>query len=142
MPTTIWVHRLIMVVPAAAWASVGSWFQANIDANDNLSTWPRLNATGVPTDPLTHCWSHASYTEGLARTLLVRVCNLAGVTPPTLGQWNDWNKPQKYAWLSATRAQFYAQTGLWLDLADNDWDDPTAALDALGLKQLVVAGGA
>jgi len=118
-------------------AAVGSWYQGAIDSSDDGSTWPALNATGLMSDPESHRWSNGSFTEPQARTIIVRVCNLAGVTPPTLAQWNGWTKQQKYAWLRTVQSQLYTNSGIWIDLADNEatWDDPAAIILApLNLK--------
>lgn len=116
--------------------AVGNWYASVIDPSDNGSSWPTLNATGLMSDPETARWSNGAFTEPQARQIIVRVCNLAGVTPPTLAVWNGWNKAQKYAWLSTTRQQLYQQSGIWLDLADNQekWDSPQVVLDQLNLK--------
>lgn len=136
MASTAHVHRLIVVLPQAAYAGVFSWWAANVDPSDNGSAWPTLNASGLMSDPETHRWANVALNEQKGRQIIARVCQLAGVTPPTLAQWNGWTKQQKYAWLSATRNALYAATGIWLDLADNEtaWDIPTAVLGPLNLK--------
>jgi hypothetical protein len=134
MSQTLFLHRLIVICPAARFASVGTWWQNNIDAADNLSTWPSLNPTGLPTDPETHRWCSTALTEAQCRAVLVQVCNLAVVTPPTLATWNGWTRAEKQSWLVSTRAQLFTNTGIWLDLSDGDgiWNSPEAVLVAAG----------
>jgi hypothetical protein len=136
MAVTNWKHRLIVIAPVAALTTLGQWWSQNVDSSDDTSTWVSLNATGLMADPETHRGCNTALTEALARSIMVRVCNLATVTPPTLGTWNGWNKAQKYAWLAATRNQLHTNTGVWLDLADNEgtWTDPQGVAAARGLQ--------
>lgn len=136
MPTQF-VFRLVVVCPAARLAALGAWWSANVDGADDLTTWPSLNASGDPAQAETHRWCSVALTDALLRGVIVRVCQLAAVTPPTAGTWNGWTRAQKKSWLTATRSQLFTNTGIWLDLSDNDgaWTDPGAVLAALSLKR-------
>lgn len=134
---TIYLHRLIVVCPAARLVAVGAWWAANVDASDDASAWPALNPSGDPSQPLTHRWCSTALTESLLRAVIVRVCQIAGVTPPTVGTWNGWTRQQKRTWLDGVRDQLFTQTGIWLDLCGNDelWNNPEAVLTRLTLKR-------
>jgi hypothetical protein len=142
MPTQ-YQHRLILIVPVAKVATVVTWFQANIGANSvPADLGPGLNATGLAADPVTHNWSDGSYTDAECKAILAKLCQLAGVTPPTNAQWSGWTGVQKRSWLGSVRAAILSGYGVYVTLADNSdvWDDPAAALAALGL-QTIRAGG-
>lgn len=136
MAKTLHVHRMIVVAPVALLATLGAWWQANADPDDDTTTWRSLNATGLWSEPETHRAANTALTKPLARTILARVCTLAGVTPPSLAIWNGWSGAEQRAWLVSTRQALYAVTGVWLDLAANeeDWDDPSSVVGGLGLK--------
>ena len=131
---TNYTSRLVVIVPVGSVAAVGTWWQANIDANDDLTTWPTLSATG--SNPATHRWCSVALTDAQLRAVLVKVCQLANVTPPSVGTWNGWTRAQKRAWLASTRDSLYANTGIWLDVSDNDgdWDDSQAERTGKGLQ--------
>lgn len=133
---TRYLFRLVVICPAAKLAAVGAWWKANLDVNDDASTWPLLNPSGDPAQAATHSWCSVALKDSQARALLAKVCQLATVTPPTLGTWNGWTFAQKAAWLAGVRQQLFTNTGVWLDLCDNtgDWNDPTAALAQVAVK--------
>jgi hypothetical protein len=138
MAQTLYLHRLIVTCPVAALAALGAWWQANLDPVDDLSTWPSLNPSGDPAQPETHRWISTALTVPQWRAVVVKVCQLASVTPPTVAVWNGWTAAQQKAWLVSTRDQLFAATGVWLDLSENDgpvWNDPEAVLATLGLKR-------
>lgn len=141
MPTSF-LHRLIVVCPASRFAALNTFWRAQIDSADDVTTWPGLNATGLPADPVTHRWCSTALTETLLRPIIVQVCGLASVTPPTVGTWNGWTRAEKRGWLAGVRASFLASTGIWLALSDNDgaWDDPAVVLAAMGSGLKVIAG--
>jgi hypothetical protein len=137
MPTAF-LHRLIVVCPAARLAALGTWWAANLDPTDDASTWPALNPSGRAADPVTHRWCSIALTETQLRAVLVKVCQLAAVIPPTAGTWNGWTRQQKIDWLAATRAQLLTATGIWLDLSANDgaWNGAAPALAAAGVQRV------
>lgn len=140
MPT-LFQHRLIVVCPAARFNALNTFWRAQVDAADDVATWPGLNATGSPSDPVTHRWCSTALTEPLLRPIIVQVCNLASVTPPTAPTWNSWGGQQKRDWLVTARTGLFSATGIWLALADNtgDWDDPAGVLTAMGSGLQVIA---
>jgi hypothetical protein len=140
---TNYAHRLILIVPAAKVATVVTWFQANIGANSvPADLGPGLNASGLQADPVTYRWCCGSFTDAECKAVLAKLCQLASVTPPTNAQWNGWTGVQKRSWLGSVRAAILSGYGVYVTLADNSdvWDDPAAALAALGL-QTMQAGG-
>jgi hypothetical protein len=137
---TAYVHRILLIVPAAKVAAVVAWFQANIGAGAvPAALGPGLSATG--TAPATFAWMSGSYTDAECKAILAKLCQLAAVTPPTNLQWNGWAQSEKVAWLASVRAAILAGYGAWVTLCDNAgaWDDPAAALAATGLQ--VITGG-
>lgn len=140
MPTSH-LHRVLAIVPENRVAAVGTWWAANLDANDNLSTWPTLNASsGSVSAAATHRWVCTALTDAQAKKLLIRLCQLATVTPPN-GQWGGWTGSQKRTWLAGVRDAIQSGYGLYIRLADNvaTWDDAEALLQAAGLQRRVVA---
>lgn len=131
------LHRVLCIVPEARVAAVGAWWQANMDAADNLSGWPRLNASGNVADAATHRWCCTALTDLQCRTLLFRLCDLAGVARPSNATWNTMTEPQKRTWLAGVRDGVLAGYGIYVRLADNlgGWDDPEALLTAAGIKR-------
>jgi hypothetical protein len=131
------IHRVLLIVPEARVAAVGAWWQANMDAADNLSTWPRLNATGSVGSASTHRWCCTALTDLQCRTILFRLCDLAAVARPSIGTWNAMTSAQKRTWLASVRAGVLAGYGIYVRLADNigGWDDPEALLATAGLKR-------
>ncbi len=134
---TLYLHRLIIVCPLARIAALGTWWAANIDPTDNCSTWPALNPSGDPANPVTHRWCSTALTAAQLRLIIARVCSLASVAPPTVATWNGWTRAEKRAWLGSTRDSLFAATGIWLDLSDGDgqWNDPAAALARIAIKR-------
>lgn len=130
-------HRLVIVCPAARLAAFGTWWSANIDPADNCSMWPPLNASGSDADVVTHRWCSTMLTNAQWRAVVVRVCQIANVTPPTAGQWNGWTRAQKRAWLTSTRDDLLSASGIWLDHSNGDgaWTDPEATLTRLVVRR-------
>jgi hypothetical protein len=140
MPTAF-QHRILLVVPAAKVAAVVAWFQANVGAGSvPADLGPGLNPSGLAADPATHRWCSGSWVDADARAILAKLCQLAGVTPPAAGTWAGWTQAQKMAWLRSVQAAILSGYGAFVTLCSNTdvWDDPAAALAALGLK---AAGG-
>ena len=141
MPTAH-LHRVLAIVPENRVAAVGAWWAANLDANDNLSTWPRLTASsGAASAAATHRWGCTALTDAQAKALLVRLCQLAGQAAPSNATWKGWTGAQKRTWLAGVRASILSGYGLYIRLADNvaAWDDAEALLQAAGLQRRVVA---
>lgn len=135
------VWRIILVVPEAQVASVVAWFVANIGAGSLAAAdMPQLSASGAA--PSTHRWCCGAYTDAEARAILVRLCNLAGVAPPSAATWNGWTRAEKIAWLQSVQAAILAGFGAWVTLAQNDgaWDSPAAQLAARGLQRVPGSG--
>jgi hypothetical protein len=139
-------HRLVMVVPVARVAAVGSWWAANVHPENDWSAQPELNAAGDGS-PATHRWASTALSDADLKAVLAKVCQIASVTPPTNAQWNGWTRQQKVAWLQSVRDALFAACGIWLDLCQQDggaaWNDPAAALTRCGLAPAVstVTGG-
>lgn len=135
MPTQH-LHRIILVVPAGAKATaVANWLNANVDANavpTNLG--PALEPAGG--GAVSHRWCNGAWTDSEARQILARLCNLAGVSQPSAGTWGGWTGAKKRTWLAGVRASLLSSYGVYVMLAANDgvWDDPGAALAAMGLR--------
>lgn len=132
--SSLFQHRIILVVPAAKAAAVVAWLQANVDPAHDANLGPGLSPGGNP--PATHRWMCGSYVDSDCRQILQKLCQLASVTPPTLATWNGWTQAQKIAWLAGVRAGILSGYGAYVGLADNThtWDDPQAVLAALGLQ--------
>lgn len=131
MPT-LYGHRLLIVVPAARLAAVVGWFDANLPGTAPTSSWAPLSATGAA--PATHYWNSGGWQDSEAKAILLRLCQLASVTPPTGAQWAGWTFAQKRSWLRGVRDTVYANYGAWLGLSanDGDWDDPVQELTSMG----------
>jgi hypothetical protein len=140
MPVTFLQARLIIIAPLNRVTPVVTWLQANIRPNcvpDDLG--PGLSATGIA--PVTHRWCNSAFTDQECKEILIRLCQLASVSPPTNNQWNNWTKLEKRTWLASVRAAIFAGFGVWVTLADNEgqWDSPSELLTARGLQP--VTGG-
>lgn len=133
---TSFQHRIIVIVPVAKVAAVVAWLTANIDPNTDPQLGPALNATGLATDPATYRWCDGSYVDADCKAILLKLCQLASVTPPTGPQWNGWTQAEKIAWLKSVQSAILAGYRAYVTLADNagTWDDPSAALAAMSLK--------
>lgn len=135
MPT-LHIHRLLIVVPVASVPAVVAWFNANIGPNAVSSDFgPPLNVTGNAGDAPTHHWCCGAFTDAQARDIFRRLCQVAGVTPPTVTQWNNATRQQKKTFVGNVRAGLKAQ-GFYVALMDNNgvWDDPATALTEMTLK--------
>jgi hypothetical protein len=129
-------HRLIIICPVGAkLTGVVSWFHTNIGA---ASVPSNLGPSLFPTagGATTHSWCCGAFTDAECKAILLRICQLASVTPPTNPQWNGWTGNQKLAWLAGVRADLLAGFGIYVTLARNEgvWDNPDAALAAMGLR--------
>lgn len=136
---TQFVHRILVIVPAANVAAVVAWFQANVGAKSvPTGLGPGLSASGSA--PATHAWMSGSFVDADCKAILAKLCQLASLTPPTDPQWAGWTQTQKISWLASVQGGIKSGYGLYVTLADNTgtWSDPAAALTALGLK---VIGG-
>lgn len=134
---TLFQHRLILVVPVAKVAAVVSWMQANVGATSvPADLGPGLNASGLAADPVTHRWCSGAWQDNEAKAILAKLCQLAGVTPPTNAQWNVWNRAQKISWLSSVRAGLLSGYGIYVGLCPQDgaWDPTNTILDNMELK--------
>lgn len=139
---TLFQHRIVLVVPAAKVAAVVAWFQQNIGATSvPADLGPGLNASGLPTDPITHRWCSGAWNDGDCKAILAKLCQLAGVTPPTNAQWTGWNRAQKITWLKGVQAGLLSGYGVYVMLSPQDgtWDRAEDALTALGLKTIQTA---
>jgi hypothetical protein len=136
MPTNF-QHHLILVVPAAKVATVVAWLQANVSPTAvPADLGPGLNPSGLVADPVTHRWCSGAFQDSEAKAILAKLCQLAGVTPPTNVQWNGWTRSQKIAWLQSVQAALLSGYGVYVMLSPQDgaWDNPQTALTALGIK--------
>lgn len=136
MPS-VFQHRIALVVPAAKIGAVVTWFQANVGADSvPADLGPGLNPSGLASDPVTHRWCSGAWVDADAQAILTKLCTLAAVTPPTAAQWSGWTGAQKRSWLASVRAALLSGYGAYVQLSQGDgsWDDPAAALAALGLK--------
>jgi hypothetical protein len=129
-------HRILLIVPLNRVAAVVSWLVANVDPTCPANLGPGLCAAGDATKTVTHRWQSAAWSDPDARQLLGRLCQLASITPPTLQTWNGWTGAQKRSWLASVRNAIRTNYGVYIQLSDGPgaWDDPTAALAALGLQ--------
>lgn len=118
-------------------AAIVNWFKTNIGPSsvpDDLG--PALSATGSL--PATHRWMNGAYQDHEARAILNRICNQAGVTPPTNAEWAGWTRAQKITWLRSVQNGLRTGFGVWVMLAVNpgQWDSPDDALAAMNLKRI------
>jgi hypothetical protein len=134
--STQFQHRILLIVPIAKVPAVVSWLQANVDPTCPNNLGPALNATGLASDPASHAWQSAAWTDAQCKALMAKLCQLAGVTPPTALQWGGWTGAQKRSWLAGVRAALRTGFGVYVQLSDGpgQWDDPADALAAMGLK--------
>jgi hypothetical protein len=135
---TSFLHRLILIVPVAKVPAVVAWLVANVDTLTDPDLGPPLNPSGLATDPVTHRWCDGSFDDADCKAILLKLCQLASITPPTVAQWNGWTQAQKIAWLKSVQAAILSGFGAYVTLADNTgvWDDPDAALAVLGLQRM------
>lgn len=132
-------HRLTTIVPAAKVSAVVAWFAVNVSANAvPADLGPPLNATGLLADAVTFRWCCGSWIDADAKKIMVKLCQLAGVTVPTASQWDNATNAQKRAWAASVRAGILSGYGAGVWLADNtdQWDDPQTVLAVLGLKTI------
>jgi hypothetical protein len=136
---TLHTFRIIVIVPVAKVAAVVSWMQTNLGANavDPL-LGPGLNASGLAADPVTCRWCNGAWRDAEAKAILSKLCQLAAVATPTAAQWDNATRAQKINWLKSVQASIRTNYGVFVTLAGNDsvWDDPDAALAAMGLKTI------
>lgn len=138
--STLYEHRLILIIPADRAAAVATWMNGNLGANTvPADLGPALSADGGATT--THRWCSIALQDGDGRALLNRICTLAGVATPTLTQWRNSTRAQKRTWLAGVRDTIRTNYGAWLALSDNAgaWDDPDAQLATLGLTRVEAA---
>lgn len=137
---TLLIHRLLIVIPVARTATVVNWFTANIGADSVPADFgPALNPSGKPVDPITHRWCSGAWTDGAARVILRQLCQMAGVVPPTLGQWNGWTRAEKIDWLKSIRANLWSGDSIWVAFSMNDgaWDDSIGERAGRGLSVII-----
>jgi len=136
MPTNF-EHRLVLIVPVANVAAVVSWFQTNIGSNSIPNDFgPGLSPTGNA--PITHRWCSGCFNDIECKAIMLRLCNLSGVTPPTGPEWAGWNRQQKIIWLESVQTAMRTNFGIWVTLSLNDgvWNNPEAALATMGLQRV------
>lgn len=134
-------HRLIILCPVGAkLTAVVNWFVANIGANSVPSNLgPGLSASG--SGSATHRWCNGSFTDAECKAILVKLCQLASVTPPTNAEWNSWTGAQKRTWLAGVRNTVWTNYGIWIAFADNigSWDNPQSEAQSRGLVAISLA---
>ena len=134
--------RILCIARVDRAAAVATWLNANIAEGEAAADLgPGLNATGNPADAVTHRWFCGAYRDDEARRILVRLCQLAGITPPTQGTWDGWTRPEKISWLKGLQVQLWTGWVLGVDLMANDadWDDLMA--EAARVNLVPITGG-
>lgn len=93
------------------------------------------------TPPATYRWCNGSFTDAECKAILLKLCQLASVTPPTNAQWNGWTRPEKRTWLISVRNTIWTNYSVWVTLADNEgaWDNAQAEAQSRGL--VVISSG-
>ena len=129
-------HRLLIIVPVARQAAFNTWWAVNIDtvgAGDKTFT-TSLNASGLEADPPTHYWACMSLTSAELKKVVLRLLQLAGITPPA--DWDTFTRDEKRDWLRGQIPAIRTAIGVRLLVDDNDrqWDDYSAVLGRAGLK--------
>ena len=137
MPTQF-IHRLLIITPAARRPAFNSFWAANVDTDGDggrTFTVP-LNATGDPSTPASHFWACTSLTTAQLTSVVKRLAQLASLTPPP--DWETFTRNQKRDWLRSQIASIRTATGVRLIVDDNDsiWNDYDAELTRAGLKTI------
>ena len=134
---TAYPQRLLCIVPDARKAALVAWWNANIEPGQGANTLAvPLSATGSL--PATHWWFSGAFTVPELRQIIVRLCSLAGITPPTVAQYNNSTNEQRRQWIRNAREDIYAATGIAVTPDDNEgpWADPDEVLAVLGLQRI------
>jgi hypothetical protein len=138
MDQTQYIHRILIIMPVARMTNAFvAWWQANFEKDiDPRVSWPGLNTTGLNTDPITHRWCNGVFTDSEGKTLLLRLCQQAGLSLP---DWDKMTRASKRTWLKGLRRQIKTSIGVWTDGGFNDsedWPDIEEALITMGLKRV------
>jgi hypothetical protein len=130
--TTAFLHRLLVIVPAARCAALNAFIKGGI--NPSGGDWFAANLSASGTAPATHAWASFAVTDAQGKILLGRLAQQAGLTQPA--SWDSFTRAQKRQWVLDQRAAVRTAIGVWLVPDNNDgaWSDPAAALAVLGLQ--------
>jgi hypothetical protein len=134
---TNFIHRIILVVPAARVAAFNTWVRNNLDAAG--ADWLAASLSVLGSAPATHALCNAALVPADCLKVLRRLCTLAAVTPPA--DFDTYTRAQKKQWVVDSRAAIRAATGIRVFLADNDgaWDSVGDVLSAAGLQRILPA---
>lgn len=136
---TLYVFRLLSIVPAAQAADLNAWLVANMGESAGTTFGVGLSADGSP--PATHyvcCWGMA-VAELLA--MMTPLCAAAGVAIPD--GWASWAAAEQRDWVIEQAPAVAAATGvrvLAVDLNEGTWSDYNAAVAAAGLSPIRTDG--
>lgn len=134
---TNFLHRVLILCPAARQAAFNTWANANLDPAGGSWFTVGLSATG--NIPATFYACNAALTAPQLKLLMQRLCTLASITPPA--GWDGLTRTQQKQWLIDQRSAIFNATGIRIRVADNDgtWDDPQGELTQDGLLAIASA---
>lgn len=136
-----YIHRLLVICPVGAKATaLNAWIAANLTPLRNwftMSNWLSAGISATGSAPATHLWFTVGLDDDDCIAVLVKLCQLASITPPTLPTWRSWTHPQKIAWLQSVQAGVLSGWGLYVNLYDNlNWSKFDADLAAMNLLRI------
>lgn len=141
--TTAFLHKLLIVVPAARQAALNGWWLANIDPVGGAQTFTAgLSTTSAL--PATHFWAAPSLTNAELKLVIQRLIALAnaggaGIVLPA--GWDTMTRAQKIAWVESQWAAIKTATGIdgRFDPNDGAWSDYQAKAAGNGLRPVDIA---
>lgn len=131
---TQYLHRLLLIIPAANQAAMNNFWAQQIDTDGagHLTFTVGLSAsgTGVPS----HYWTSTALTPAQLRKVMVRLCNLAVISQPA--NWDTMTRQEHKQWFGQQKPTIRANIGVRVQLSDNDgaWDDPHVERVAEGVQ--------
>ena len=135
--TTLFYHRLLILIPGPRRIGFNAWWTANVDAAGGDQTFTAaLNPSGLQSDPPTHYWACAALTADQFKTIAIRLGQLAQITLPV--NWNILKRNQKRDWFRQQMPAMLAATNIRLlfDDNDDDWSNYQTVLESANLKPI------
>lgn len=138
MMADIYLHRILVLIPAALASDYNAWMSGTLDPDGGERTFTiGLNATGNPADPVTHYVCCIALTAAQLRAVLDVLCPQAGIAFP--GNWDAMTVDDQRDWTRQQAPAIEAATGLRAAAVDDNlgtWSDYAAIIATAGLMPI------
>lgn len=134
---TLYLHRVLLLIPARLRDEAVRWWNEGVGAGEGAATWRvRLNPSGDAAQPTTHYWASSGLRAEDFAALLTRLTDAAGLTRPP--DWATMTDEAQLDWVITQLEPELTKKGITLvrDDQSGEWSSADALLAAQGLQRL------